>query len=409
MKKILSILFIVLLITGSPILSLADDTQVDRLINKLVEKGILTKEEAVDLKQEMAADEKVAQEKAVKQGLPDWVKNMKLKGDFRLRHEYTRSNSNDIDRSRGRIRYRLGIETDVNDKVNAGAGLASNGGSPRGTNQSFDSTFTKDSVNLDYAYAQYTPHDSLSFTGGKMKIPFWEPADLLWDTDITPEGAAMNWNWKINNGLKLFANVDTFLLEEIAGDESDPFMLILQPGFEWKQSDKMDYKFAAGYDFFDNGAKQTLTNRGSTNTVNGGRYDFTYNTVFLGSELGFNEPFGLPIPRLAAIGEFVHNPAPDDNNNGWLAGLYFGDKKVAGPNQWKMSWAYRSLGKDAWLDAFPDADFYGGNTDVRGFEGILEYGLAKNVWLALDYYRSERITADKAIESVLQTDLNFKF
>ncbi len=419
MKKILNITLALLLTAGSPVLSFADVSQVDKLINKLVEKGILNKEEAMDLKQEIAADEKIAQEEAVKQGLPDWVKNAKLSGDFRLRHEYTRSNSNDVDRSRGRIRYRLGVETNVNDQTKVAAGLASNGsgtgttGGNRSTNTTFSNTFDKTPVVLDYAYAEFTPYNWLKLTGGKMKIPFWEPGDLLWDTDITPEGGALAWNWQLNNSLKLFTNVDAFVLDEqsTAGSdpESDPFMLILQPGFEWKPNSNVDYKFAFGYNSFDNGAKQTLDNRGSTNTVTGGRYDFTYNTIFLGHELGLNKPFGLPIARLAAIGEFIHNPDPDDNNNGWLAGVYFGDKKVAGPNQWKMSWTYRSLGKDAWLDALPDSDFYGGNTDVRGLEGILEYGLAKNVWLALDYYRTERITANKAIESILQTDLNFKF
>lgn len=86
-----------------------------------------------------------------------------------------------------------------------------------------------------------------------------------------------------------------------------------------------------------------------------------------------------------------------------------GDKKVSGPGQWQIKGAYRSLGRDAWLDAFPDSDFYGGATDVKGYEGIFEYGLNKNVSFGLDYYRSKRIVAVKAPESVLQTDINFKF
>ena len=91
------------------------------------------------------------------------------------------------------------------------------------------------------------------------------------------------------------------------------------------------------------------------------------------------------------------------------AGGYMGDRKVTGPKQWKITGTYRYLGKDAWLDALPDSDFYGGATDVRGYETIFEYGLAKNVWVSIDYYRSERIKTTKAPETVLETDLNFKF
>lgn len=395
-----------------PSAGMAATTQVDALIEKLVEKGILDKKEAVELKAEIVQDERTVQEDHLKTTLPEWVQNTKLKGDFRLRHEYSKRNdSTDLDRNRGRLRYRLGLETKINDKVIVGAGIASNGGSPRSTNQSFADTFSKSSFNLDYAYAQYTPNDYVTLTGGKMKIPFWEPADLLWDTDITPEGGAINLNYKVNDNFKLIANAGAFVLDEISSDLSDPFMFMIQPGIEWKNGESSDYKVAMTYTNFDNGTKQLLDNRSSptTNMVTGGRYDFTYNTISVGQELGINNLFDSAIPRVALIGEYVNNPDADNQNSGWLAGFYLGDRKVAGPGQWKITGTYRYLGRDAWLDALPDSDFYGGATDVKGYKTILEYGLAKNVSVAIDYYRTERIKTTKAPETVLQTDINFKF
>ena len=413
MRKLFSVILAVFLTAGSPVLSFADVTQVDKLINKLVEKGILNKEEAMDLKQEIAADEKIAREEAAQQTLPDWVKNTKLKGDFRLRHEYSKRNdSSDQDRSRGRIRYRLGIETKINDKTLVTAGLASNGGSSRSTNRTFTDAFDKSAVNLDYAYAEFSPYSWLKLTGGKMKFPFWEPGDLLWDTDITPEGGALNLTMKTTPKLTTFLNLATFVLDESGADQTDPYLMVFQPGFDLKFKEMADMKLAVSYYAFSHGApKSVLDNRSSptTNTVTGGRYDYKYDSVNPNLEVGFNKPFGLSIPRIAAFGEYIHNPDPDDNNTGWLAGMYFGDKKVAGPKQWQIKGSVRSLGKDAWLDSFPDSDFYGGATDVRGYEAIFEYGLNKNTSIAVDYYRSERITAAKTSESVLQTDLNFKF
>jgi hypothetical protein len=67
------------------------------------------------------------------------------------------------------------------------------------------------------------------------------------------------------------------------------------------------------------------------------------------------------------------------------------------------------LGSVAWMDVYPDSDRYSGLTNVKGHEVILDIGLAKNVSLGLDYYRSEAIKGAKLPESVFQADVNFKF
>lgn len=394
-------------------------TSVDALMEKLVEKGILSDKEVRELKEEIATDEKLIREEGYKQGLQPWLQNTTIKGDFRLRHEYSKRNdSSDQDRARGRIRYRLGFETKLNDQTKVAAGLASNGGSPRSTNQTFTDAFAKSQINLDYAYAEFKPYSWLTMTGGKMKMPIWEAGDLLWDTDITPEGGAINLNMNTLPNLTTFFNMGAFVLDEAAADQTDPYLFVFEPGVQFKTSDeKVDLKLALAYYSFSHGAtKSVLDNRSSptTNTVTGGRYDFKYDSFNPNMEFGINNPFesfNLPIvvPRIAVFGEYVNNPDPSDNNTGWLVGAYIGDKKVSGPGQWQIKGSCRSLGTNAWLDAFPDSDFYGGATDVKGYEGIFEYGLNKNVTFALDYYRSRRIVAAKAAESVLQTDINFKF
>ena len=81
--------------------------EVDVLINKLVEKGLLTKEEATQLLNQMQKEE-VRQENTIKQTaekaaketvqkeaksggwdkVPSWVNRIHFKGDFRLRYQY---------------------------------------------------------------------------------------------------------------------------------------------------------------------------------------------------------------------------------------------------------------------------------------------------------------------------------
>ncbi len=397
--------------------SFATSTSVDALIDKLVDKGILTKKEAMELQIELAADEKLIREESYKQGSPPWLQNTNIKGDFRLRHEFSKRNDNsDQDRSRGRIRYRLGFETKVNDQTNVAAGLASNGGSPRSTNQSFADAFAKSGANLDYAYVEFKPYSWLTMTGGKMKIPIWEAGDLLWDTDLTPEGGALNLSMPTTPNLTTFFNTAIFVLDESAADQTDPYLLVFQPGLRWKIAhESADLRLALTYYAFSHGApKSVLDNRSSptTNTTTTGRYDFKYDAINPNVEFGLNNPFpelSLVIPRIAILGEFINNPDPQDHHNGWLIGAYLGDQKVVNRRQWQIKGSYRYLGQDAWLDSFPDSDFYGGATDVRGYEAIFEYGLNKNTFITIDYYRSQRIAAAKAAESVLQTDLNFRF
>ena len=100
-------------------------TSVDALMAKLVEKGILTDKEVRELKEEIAADEKIIREDGFKQSLPPWIQNAKLKGDFRLRYQYERKETDADARLRGRVRYRLGLETNPNDQTKVGFGMAS--------------------------------------------------------------------------------------------------------------------------------------------------------------------------------------------------------------------------------------------------------------------------------------------
>ena len=57
----------------------------DALINKLVDKGVLTVKEANDLREETDKDFNSAY--SVKSGMPDWVNSLKFNGDLRGRYE----------------------------------------------------------------------------------------------------------------------------------------------------------------------------------------------------------------------------------------------------------------------------------------------------------------------------------
>ncbi len=403
--------------------SFATSTSVDALIDKLIEKGILTEKEAGDLQGEIAADEKMIREDGYKQSLPSWIQNTKLKGDFRLRYQYERKETDADARLRGRIRYRLGLETNPNDQTKVGFGIASGADDPRSTNQTFTDTFERPDIRLDYAYAEYKPVESVKLAGGVFPRAdyLWEPTDLLWDGDINPQGGSAHWENKLNDQLTPYLNIGAWVIDEItstSSDKVDPFLYYTQGGLKFKQGDWSAN--AAGIYYSFNGLKgscpdwSSVTNTGITAGSGSctGALTYDYDSAGASAELALATPFEIEaIPEVGIFGDFIRNIDGNvvDNNSGWALGARLGDKKVVSNGQWQLKYIYANLGKDAFVDFTPDSDRYGGRTDVRSHEGILEYGLNKNVTLALDYYQSSRIKAAKASEHLIQADVNMKF
>lgn len=408
--------------------SFATSTSVDALIDKLVEKGILTEKEAKSLELEIAGDEKMMREEGFQQGLPEWVKNAKLKGDFRTRYQYERK-QNDLDaRARGRIRYRLGLDTKVNDQIKVGLGIASGADDPRSTNQTFTDTFEHPDVRMDLAYAEYTPLESmnLKLIGGIFPRSnyLWAPTDLLWDGDVNPQGGSAHWEQTMGQWTP-YLNTGVWVIDEISSsnvttnDHVDPFLYYTQGGVKFKQRDLAANVAGIYYGFNGiqgtcpdwSGASNTGITSQSGGTCAGGlRYD--YDSAGVSADLALATPFDLEaIPEVGIFGDFIANIDGDeiDDSTGWSMGARFGDKKVAGPGQWQFKYIFANLGKDAFVDFTPDSDRYGGKTDVRSHEGIFEYGLNKNVTLALDYYQSKRIKATENPEQIIQADVNMKF
>src|SRR6185369_15213724 len=84
------------------------------LLNKLVEKGILTKAEADSLAKE--AEKGFTKNYQTRSGMPDWVTSLKLKGDFRARAEVLEfDNPGVVDRTRFRYRLRFGAIATIKD------------------------------------------------------------------------------------------------------------------------------------------------------------------------------------------------------------------------------------------------------------------------------------------------------
>ncbi len=433
MKKIALMIALIGMVSISLGLGNARAGEVDILINKLVEKKILSQSEASQLLDEMqketsrqkeeikqvAAEAAKAEAKGASVKLPSWVENTKFKGDFRLRYQRddTENDGNPV-RNRGRIRLRAGVESRVNDQWEAAFGLATGGTDPRATNVTMDNEFEHPDIRLDYAYAKYSPNRIISIAGGKIKNPIWGTKDMLWDSDIRPEGVAAGIETKISPNMEFFITPAFFILEEFANSSKDAAMALIQPGIDWKVTDSVNFKIAGTYYNFYNvkGSNMSVHSSGTNSTV-GGLWIYDYDSIAADAELGVK--LSGMVPYFSLFGQYVVSDADDrdldgyKDNKGWLAGFKIGNESIKELGQWQFVYDYRKLEKDAWPDWLPDSDFYGGGTGVKGSEFEFTVGLHKNVNFGITYYMTEPIRlapgALPADQTLLQADLAVKF
>ena len=212
------------------------------LIKILRDKGNITDSEYELLRNAAAADEEKIKDSVseVRQDVEDdigvanksmelagWASKLRLKGDIRLRYQPQDKDPGGSS-NRSRARYRLGVIAQPFDDWEVGAGLASGSSDSRSTNQTFTNYFSTKEINLDYAYAQYKINDNLKIIGGKFKNAnyLYASSDLLWDSDINPEGFSANYTHNSGEGTTFasttFANSGIWVLSENKSSSIDP-------------------------------------------------------------------------------------------------------------------------------------------------------------------------------------------
>lgn len=337
----------------------------DALIDKLVEKGILTVKEAQQMRDE--ADKDFMRALSARNGMPEYVTAFKLNGDFRGRYEgFFRDSGNSVDRNRFRYRLRFGATASLLDDFEVGFGLVSQAanGDPISGNQTFQDNGSKKPIAIDLAYGKWnpivTPDWNATFTFGKMKNPFIF-SDMMFDSDYTPEGLAAEIVYNINADHSVKLTGAGFILDELGGTSEDPYMLAAQ--LRWDANWTPKIKTSLGASILDILAAERLTVANIPNNINlGNTRDAAgvltegFNPIVLDGSLTYTfegvPMYAAPFPVTLA-GEYIHNPRAD-RGDAYSAGVTFG--KAGKKGLWEVSYRWKELQGDTWYEELVDSD-----------------------------------------------------
>ncbi len=296
--------------------------------------------------------------------LPLWLVNTKLSGDFRYRHEGI-DNENSSSIYRNRIRYRLGVETIVNEKVTVGARFASGSGDPRSTNQDLGDGLSSKPISLDRAYFELTPCEHWWVTAGKIANPFVS-TDLQWDTDVNFEGGISRWATGSKNVVSLTGGA--VWLEPYRSSQASG-LWIGQLSVSGKHGSMGSWEAAAGmYSFV---VEDALPNVFFGNTIEHTTLSYLRDFEILDVVAQVIVPAGKS--KLTVTANPVMNTATSEENIGWLAMLTWKGQFRA--RTYSVSYDYRVLEADAVLGAFTDSDAAGGRTNQRGHRIVADWEL----------------------------------
>lgn len=464
---IVGTLVLALVTTSVPALAARD------VCDMLKAKGILNDVEYNECK---AAEEKKDAETETKTRdvlgvqLPKWVSIFTPFGDVRTRYEGFYANGLNA-RSRFRFRARLGLNVVPTDEISATVRIATgNPDDPISTNQSFERTFTRKSVNFDQAYLTLKPASTFglapgwgSIVGGKFGVNSYRVSEMVFDDDLSPEGATETLNLierkeGFFRGLRLSAF--QWVVDELAAAD-DPWMFGGQvvgdmafgsiatwsvglADYHYENLDEVAAKFISPTRTDPKDPTKTITNpdrnsqlansnavtKDALGSITG--YESGFNILNWNTELSFANPIGLGIPA-GVFGDFSYNSlAAAGRDFGSAVGIGIGkagrgwySNSLKNKGDWGASYTWEWVEQDAVYAvlSFSDLDYVNSTATQKGSSNQtshilrLDYMLLPGLQLTAKTNFINALERDKSTVSLKgnptllrsQVDVNLKF
>jgi Putative porin len=416
----------------------------DALVDKLEQKGILTADEAKELRAENKQDFTGSFTNGFDQafnkatGTPDWVTGYKFSGDFRGRYDEvatTAGNNNFEERTRYRYRLRAGLTVTMKGGLETGFRITSgdpasannfnNAGNPLSNNSTFQDNGTKNDIYIDTAYGKWTALNGdgwlFSVIIGKMDNPL-QFTPMVFDGDWTPEGVAIQSGYTFNDQQSILVNGAAFVEDQAIGGTdrgsmAAPALFAGQVIWNANWTKRFGTSLGVGGYILENSTNLTTTavpyiNQGNTRAVVGGTGVLVngYTPIIADASATYKfdsfplYPGTFPIKLAAEYINNVDTVSGNGNNQGYWAGVTFGKSGKA--HTWDISYRYEYLEADATYDQLVDDDngayyqhaptagavgWYSG-TNIKGHMIKANYSITDSLTFTFTCFLNELIT-----------------
>lgn len=411
----------------------AHASEVDVLIEKLAQKGLLTRLEAETMRGDIEMAEKSSYVKHRGETNP-WLADLTSKGDVRLRYEgFNREQQDADDRNRYRFRVRWGLEKRFSDEWRAGFRIASGAGTNEATstNVTLENEFGLKQVFFDQAYGiwsptarvkEFLPNTLLTEVGaGKVANPYekWGTS-IIWDGDVTPEGIYEKWDYKLmdvgtDGRWELNVLAGQWVVDENSGKSAtsvgDVNMFSYGVGtyYTWMKDHDANFKFTY-YDWNDLNNYYKVNTSALASTFGGNDREIADYKI-LNFYLETNFPVQIPAfgtQNLKLYGDYAYNQSEDDyigdsstdetlrnvayrenENDAFSVGFAIGKPKVKG--DWMFNYEYYHVEANAVVGSFAESDLGLGYANNQGHRLAYKYLLTDALELNFTAWIVEKI------------------
>jgi len=344
------------------------------------------------------------------------VDKIQLYGDVRFRAELDRDSKKAdgtyrADRDRLRIRLRLGIKYELTDFLEIGGRIRSgNPSNPQSSNVTLGNGFTNKDISIDKAYFKYQKRDFYLWVG-KNSINMWEPDEMLWDSDVMPEGIGLGKIFNTSKNSTLNLNTGYFIVFNTVEDNSQTFennthVTFLQLKYTL---DLNSYKLILSPGIISSNTEKVLEN------------DYNIFTAFVQLETKSGLNFNIDYFNNMADLEGKVDLNFENQTSGLSTTLGYNFTK-----QFSAKISYASIEKYAVIDRFAQDDWvrwdavddfgitYTRSSNFSGFGVVLKYNIMKNFDTQLKFWNVEglvKATDDTTLETGtrIRLDFNIKF
>lgn len=391
------------------------------LIDLLIKKGVVTDQEAEELRAELVKDF-AANSAAGKLNLSGSLTELKISGDARVRYEYRQGTNLTGDNSdRGRFRYRLrpAITGNLGSQWFFGFRIE-NGSGSRSSNVTMGDdqgpwAKTNDALYVGQVYIGYKPTSEWTIYAGRMPNPFVNTL-LVWDGDINPEGFAEKFTRTVGQ-TTYFANFGQFIYDSANPQNrfgttvtrKDQYLIGWQGGATVKIDEKNSFQVAPTIYHYVNNERTSLNFAGNFSPSN----MTAINNLFV---VDVPVEFSTSLPNGAAFrafGDIAYNidgkdrarkfgRADLDNESwAWQAGVQYGKAKLRG--EWDLKVFYQQTGLVALDPNLVDSDLFDSRVNIEGAVVGLNYQLTDAITFTATYANGK--TKDKSAISAGSGDM----